>query len=147
MSFWIFKANFLQVKYIKNPEIMFNRIVRKPQTAMEIKSISLLASAWFNSIILNVGKCQNPIRLHSLCSIEKLLARLALKILLYSSKGIGNKKGKFMDFYLRWYNRGTVNPDNPYININCTLNNNKSSTGHIINTIWTSYLLANISIN
>ena len=40
-----------------------------------------------------------------------------------------------MDFYLRWYNRGTVNPDNPYINMNCTLNNNKSSTGHIINTI------------
>ena len=101
MSLLTFKANFLQVKYIKNPEIMFNRIVRKPQTAMEMKSISSLASAWFYSTILNVGKMSKTHQVAQPMHNKKLLARLALKILLYSSKGLRNKKGKFSGFLLK----------------------------------------------
>ena len=41
----LFKANFLQVKYIKNPEIIFNKIVIKEQIANDMKSISTLESA------------------------------------------------------------------------------------------------------
>ena len=58
-------------------------------------------------------------------SNDEVLGKVCSKTLSILLLKIINKVKVFKDFYLRYTNRGTVNPDNPYINMNCTLNNNK----------------------